>query len=133
MAKITAVNNDADLDAAVARVDELFKANPDILDAGPGNPEYEELNAIADLVFAYEDIHCPIPDPPPAAFIQYELERLGLTREALTSALGRPELVDAVLSRRQEVTPEMADALYELLDIDVRDLLPQPAASLPHP
>ena len=129
MAKITAVNNDADLKAAVARVDELFKANPDILDAGPGNPEYEELNAIAELVFAYEDIHCPIPDPPPAAFIEYELERLGLPREALIPALGSREIVDAVLSRQQEVTPDMADALSELLGIEVRDLLPAAAVA----
>ena len=127
MAKITAVNNDDDLAAAVARVDELFKANPDILTAGPDNPEYQELNAIADLVFAYEDIHCPIPDPPPGAFIEYELERLALTPEALIPALGSRETVDAVLAGQQEVTPAMADALYELLDIDARDLLPQAA------
>lgn len=133
MAKITAINNDDDLAAAEARVDELFKANPDILDAGPDNPEYQELNAIADLAFAYEDIHCPMPDPPPAAFIKYELERLGLTPAALIPAIGSRELVDAVLSRQREVTPEMADALYELLGIEVRDLLPLPAVSPAHP
>lgn len=107
---------------ALERLYELF-------DSVPGTPEGDELMALADLVEAYEDIHYPIPDPPPAAFIEYELERLGLTREALIPALGSREIVDAVLSRRQEVTPEMADALSELLGIEVRDLLPAAAAA----
>ncbi len=129
MAKITAVNNDADLDAAVARVDELFKANPDILDAGPGNPEYEELNAIADLVFAYEDIHCPIPEPSPAGRIQGRMDALGLFEDDLIPFLGSRETVAAVLEERQEVTPDMAAALSKLLGIEVRDLLPAAAVA----
>ena len=127
VAKITAVNNDDDLAAAVARVDELFKANPDILNAGPDHPEYQELNAIADLVFAYEDIHCPMGKPTPAGRIQGGIDALGLAEDALIPALGSRELVAAVLAGRQEVTPAMADALYELLAIDVRDLLPAAA------
>ena len=129
MAKITAINDDDDLAAAGARVDELFKANPDILTAGADHPEYIELNAIADLVIAYEDIHCPIPDPPPGAFIEYELERLALPPEALIPAIGSREVVAEVLAGRQEVTPAMAAALYELLGIEVRDLLPAGAAA----
>ena len=127
VAKITAVNNDDDLAAAVARVDELFKANPDILNAGPDHPEYQELNAIADLVFAYEDIHCPMGEPTPAGRIQGSIDALGLAEDALIPALGSRERVDAVLAGQQEVTPAMAAALYELLAIDVRDLLPQAA------
>ncbi len=127
MAKITAVNNDDDLAAAVARVDELFKANPDILNAGPDHPEYQELNAIADLVFAYEDIHCPMDEPTPAGRVQGRMDALGLTEEDLVPVLGSRETVVAVLAGQQEVTPAMAAALYELLAIDVRDLLPAAA------
>lgn len=127
MAQIPAINNDDDLAAAVARVDELFKANPDILTAGADHPEYIELNAIADLVLAYEDLHYPIPDPPPGAFIEYELERLALPPEALIPAIDSREVVAEALAGRQEVTPEMAAALYELLGIEVRDLLPAAA------
>ena len=125
--KITAINNNDDLAAAVARVDELFKANPDILTAGADNPEYSELNAIADLVFAYEDINCPMAEPSPAARVQGSMDALGLTEEALIPAIGSREVVDEVLAGRREVTPAMAAALYELLGIEVRDLLPQPA------
>jgi len=99
----------------------------DLFDSEPGTPQGDELAALADVVAAYEDIHYPIPDPPPGAFIEYERERLALTPEALIPAIGSRETVDAVLAGRQEVTPAMADALYELLDIDVRDLLPAAA------
>ena len=129
MAQIPAINNDDDLAAARARVDELFKANPDILTAGADNPEYSELNAIADLVFAYEDIHCPMDEPTPAARVQGSMDALGLTEDDLVSAIGSRELVDEVLAGRREVTPAMAAALYELLGIEVRDLLPAGAAA----
>ena len=129
MAQITAINNDDDLAAAGARVDELFKANPDILTAGADNPEYIELNAIADLVFAYEDLHCPMEEPTPAARVQGSMDALGLTEDDLLPAIGSREVVDAVLAGRREVTPAMAAALYELLGIDVRDLLPAGAAT----
>ena len=131
MAKIPAINNDDDLAAAGARVDELFKANPDILTAGADNPEYSELNAIADLVFAYEDIHCPMEEPTPAARVQGSMDALGLTEEDLIPILGRREVVAEVLAGRREVTPAMAAALYELLGIEVRDLLPAGAAATP--
>ena len=128
MAKITAINNDADLAAAVARVDELFKTYPNILEAGPGNPEYDELNALSDLVIEYEDIHYPIPAPSPAGFIKFSMEQRNLNGADLVPALGSQETVDEALAGRQNITPEMAQALYELLDIDVRDLLPKSVA-----
>lgn len=111
---------EAEYQRALARLYDLF-------DTEPGTPQGEELAALADVVAAYEDLHYPIPDPPPGAFIEYELERLALTPDDLIPALGNRETVDAVMAGRQKVTPEMADALYELLDIDVRDLLPQAA------
>ena len=114
---------EAEYQRALARLYDLF-------DSEPGTPQGDELAALADVVAAYEDIHCPIPDPPPGAFIEYELERLALTPDALLPALGSQERVDAVLAGQQEVTPAMADALYELLAIDVRDLLPQAAGAV---
>ena len=122
MAKVQlqAILTEAEYQRALARLYDLF-------DSEPGTPQGDELAALADVVAAYEDLHYPIPDPPPGAFIEYELERLALTPDDLIPAIGSRELVDAVLAGRQEVTPAMAAALYALLDIDVRDLLPQAA------
>ena len=111
---------EAEYQRALARLYELF-------DSEPGTPQGDELAALADGVAAYEDIHYPIPDPPPGAFIEYELERLALPPEALIPAIGSREVVAEVLAGRREVTPAMAAALYELLGIEVRDLLPAAA------
>ena len=127
MARITEINNDADLAAAMARVDELFKAYPNILEEGTTNPKYDELNALSDLVIAYEDIHYPIPDMSPGMAVLGRMENLGMNPDDLVPCIGSREAVDEVLAGQREVTLEMAQALYERLDIDVRDLLGQPA------
>ena len=120
MPQITAINNDDDLDAALARVGPLLRA-------AEGTPESAELDALSKLIQEYEAIHYPMGEPTPAGRVQGRMDALGLTEEDLIPVLGSRETVDAVLAGQQEVTPAMADALYELLDIDVRDLLPQAA------
>ena len=128
MEKIKAINNDADLDAAMSRIDELFRKYPDILEAGPGSAAYDELSAISDLVIAYEDIHYPIEPLTLAQAIEIGMEDAGMTPDDLTPCLGSREAVAEVLAGRREVTPEMAQALYESLNIDVRGLLGQPTS-----
>ncbi len=56
MAKIRAVRTEADYDAALARIDELFHSEP-------ASPEGEELDVLIDLVEHYEDRHYPIEYP----------------------------------------------------------------------
>ena len=126
MTKITAINNDDDLNAAIARIDELFREFPNILDNEPGNPQYDELNFISDLVIAYEDIHYPIPDMSPGMAIKGRMENLEMHPQDLIPCIGSRDAVAEVLAGQREVTPEMAQALYERLNIDVRDLLGQP-------
>ena len=120
MPQITAINNDDDLDAALARVGPLLRA-------AEGTLESAELDALSKLIQEYEAIHYPMGEPTPAGRVQGRMDALGLTEEDLVPVLGNRETVDAVLAGQQEVTPEMAAALYELLAIDVRDLLPQAA------
>ena len=126
MARIEAITNDAEMYEAMARVDEIFKKWPDILEEGPGNPDYAELTFLTDLVLDYEDEHYPIEPPTPAQSIRVRLEDSGLTPNALIPCIGSRDAVAEVLAGQREVTPEMAQALYERLNIDVRDLLGQP-------
>lgn len=53
MAKITEINTEAEYEVALARLEEIFQADP-------GTPEGDELEALADLVLAYEEKHYPI-------------------------------------------------------------------------
>lgn len=126
MGRITEINNDTDLASAMARVDELLKAYPDILEAGPGNTDYDELNELSDLVIAYEDVHCPFPDVSPGMAVLGRVENLEMSPDDLIPCIGSREMVDEVLAGQRAVTPEMAQSLYEQLGIDVRDLVGQP-------
>ena len=118
MTKITAINNDADLDAALERIGELLRCPED-------SPEEEELLFLSDLVEAYEHIHYPIPEPTPAGIVQGRLDALGLTEDDLIPCLGSREMVDQILAGQHEITPAMAQELHQLLGIPVEDLLPE--------
>ena len=106
---------------AAARIWELF-------DAQPGTPEGAELLALWDLAEAYEAIHYPMQEPTPVAAIEFRMDQANLTLDDLAPCLGGRELAAAVLAGRQEITPAMAQALYDRLEIDILDLLPSGAA-----
>lgn len=124
MADIRPLETEEEFDRAAQRLWET-------VDAEPGTPEYAEHEILADLVAAYDDLHYPMKDPTPAAAIEFRMDQANLTQDDLAPIIGSRELAAAVLAGEQEVTPAMAQALYERLDIDVRDLLPQPAAANP--
>ena len=116
MTRIEAINNDEDLDAALERIGELLRYPED-------SPEFEELDALSDLVVAYEAIHYPIPDPTPTECIQGRLDALGLGEDALIPIIGSRVAVEKVLASDMGITPEMAQGLHRLLGIDLELLL----------
>lgn len=73
--KIQAIQTDADHAAALCRIDSL-------MDALPGTPEADELDALAARVDAYENHRFPIDDPGPLAAIEFRLDQLGIPFEA---------------------------------------------------
>ena len=103
---------------AAERIWELFHSEP-------GTPEGDEFEALAALVEAYDAIHCPMKDPSPVGAIEFRMDQANLTLDDLAPCLGSRELAAAVLAGQQEITPAMAQALYDCLDIDILDLLPQ--------
>ena len=121
MATIKSIQSEQEYRAALARIWEIFHAEP-------GTPEGDELDSLADLVEVYEDIHYPIPDMPPGMAILGRIENLEMSPDHLIPCIGSREMVDEVLAGQREVTVEMAKALYEKLHIDVRHLLGQPTA-----
>ena len=63
MADIQPLRNEADYEAAPARIDAL-------MDVDPGTPEERELDVLVDLVELYERVHEPFEDPDPAAGVE---------------------------------------------------------------
>ena len=122
MAELPTILTKKEYDRALARLWEVF-------DAEPGTPEGDECDALADLVAAYDDRHYPIPNPSPADRIQGRLDALGLSEDDLIPGIGSKERVAEVLAGQQEITPEIAEALHQLLGIALADLLPEGAAA----
>ena len=118
------LETEQDYDRALARLWEIFDSEPD-------TPEDAEHDILVNLILAYEDIHYPIPLPTPLGALEFWVDQWHLTLDDLAPALGSKELAAAILAGQQEITPQIADALHQKLNIDLRDLLPQPAAPTP--
>ena len=124
MAKIQLppIETEEEFDRALARIWELFHAEP-------GTPECDELLALSEVAQAYDDLHYPMDDPTPLAALEFRMDQWNLTLDDLAPAIGSKELAAAILAGQQEITPQIADALHQKLNIDLRDLLPQQAPS----
>ncbi len=120
--KVTKIHSEADLDTALERIGELLRSEE-------GTPEFEELQALTDLVIAYEAIHYPIPDPSPADWIQGRLDALGLSEDDLATHLGSTEIVAGILAGELDITAELAESLHQYLGISLEDLLPEATPS----
>ena len=112
--------NDADLDSALERISEL-------MDAKPGQPEFDELIVLTSLVEVYEDKHYPIGPPNLIGAIEFCLEQRGMTADDLIPMIGSRQKVAEVLSGKRDITMPMARALHEQLGIPAESLLQEPS------
>ena len=120
MSSIKPIKNDADLDAALKRIDEIFPPEP-------GTPEDDELGVLFVLVEDYENQHYPIgPPKDPIAAIELELEERGLNQDDLIPLIGSRRKVAEVLSGQRDITMPMARALHKHLGIPAETLLHEP-------
>ena len=124
MNAIKPIRSDEDLDAALARIEEIFDAEPD-------SPEDDELSVLLDLVELYESKHHAIPHPDPISAIRFRMEQANLTPRDLAPFIGSRAKVSEVLSGKRAITMSMARALHQHLGIPADVLLQEPGSSLP--
>ena len=116
MTAVNTIRTDEDLDAALARIEEIF-------DAEPGTPEDAELGRLIDLVEAYEGVRYSMPPPTALEMIEFRMDQQGLSAEDLIPCIGSLKAVEEVLAGKREITPSMARRLEELLQTRLSDLL----------
>ena len=121
---IKPIRSDEDLDAALARIEEIF-------DSEEGTPEDDELGVLLDLVEMYESRTVEIGFPSPVAAIEFRMDQTGLTRRDLIPYIGSRAKVSEVLSGKRDITMSMARALHQHLGIPADVLLQEPGATLP--
>ena len=90
--------------------------------AEPGTPEAAELRRLSELIGKYEDEHFQFDVPDPVNVIEFEMERLGYTRNDLIQFIGDRRTVERVMSRQQPLTSHMIESLAKAFAIPESDL-----------
>jgi len=121
---IRAIKTDADYEAALARVEEIF-------DSEQGSPEFDELEVWGTLIDAYEDENHPVPPPTPLEAIEFVMDQKGLKQKDLIPFIGSKSKVSEVLAGKRKLTLKMIRALHEGLGIPADTLLKEPGKKLP--
>lgn len=112
---IRPIRNEEQLDAALARVDEL-------IDCEPGSAEAEELEVLSLVVEAYEDKTHPIGPPAPIAAINFQMDQRGLTEKDVQELLGTELTVSELLSK-ERLTLDMVRKLKAEFGISADSLI----------
>ena len=115
--KITPIKNEAELDRALARVDELFDHDE------PGTPEADELEVLLLLIRGYENKHWQMRDPTPLEAIRFIMEQNNLTQQDLVPYLGSRSRVSEILSGKRSLSLSMIRRLSDGLDIPLKYLV----------
>ena len=116
MIEIKPIRAEADYEAALLEIEQLFEAVP-------GTPAGDRLEILTTLVEAYEEKHYFIPLPDPIEAILYYLESRGLSRRDLEPYLGSRARVSEVLNRKRPLSLEMIRRLHQGLRIPAEVLI----------
>jgi len=115
---IKPIRTEEDYEAALARIEEIFDAEPD-------TPEGDELEVLGSLVELYEKKNYPIGMPDPIEAIKIRMEDLGLTRKDLENEIGSKGRISEILNRKRPLTLPMIQRLSERLGLPT-EVLAQP-------
>lgn len=97
---IRPIRTAADHDAAVARLGELWGAEP-------GSDEDAELDALATLIDAYEQREIPVPAMTPLETLRYAIDEMGRSQGELASLLGSASRASEILKGKRAMTLAM--------------------------
>ena len=122
--KIKLIKTEEENEAALARLDEIF-------DAEPGTPEGDEAELLTALIEMYERKAYPIDLPDPIEAIKFRMEQQGLKRKDLVPYIGSAPKVSEVLTGKRPLSLTMIRKLVKGLGIPADALLREPGAGLP--
>ena len=117
------IQTEAENEAALARLDEIF-------DAKPGTPDGDEVELLVALIEAYERVAYPIDLPNPIDAITFRMEQAELREEDLIPFIGSASKVSEILSGKRPLSIAMIRRLVSGLGIPAEVLLQEPGAKL---
>ncbi len=117
------IKSEEEYEKALERINEL-------MDAGPGSSESDELELWTTLVMLYEKENFPVEMPDPVEAIKFRMEQQGLRQKDLIPYIGSASKVSEVLSGKRGLSRSMIRRLHEGLGIPAEVLLREPDATL---
>lgn len=110
------LKTEADYNAALARVEQLFTAHP-------GTPKGDELELLLLLIENFEERAFPMELPDPVAAIRFRMEQQDLKPKDLIPWIGSKSKVSEVLSGQRSLSLSMIRKLTSGLGIPANVLL----------
>ena len=113
------IRTDQDLARATALADELFD-RPELL-----AEEEQFLDVLCDLIEAYEDEHCLIPDVGPAEMLRFLIDQRGVTQQTIARETGvANSTITALLKGERELTRKHIEAFALYFGLEPAVFLP---------
>jgi HTH-type transcriptional regulator / antitoxin HigA len=112
------IKTDADYEATLARIEEIFTARP-------GSEDGDELELLTTLVELYEAEQFPVEWPDALAALRFRMEQQGLQQKDLVPFIGSASKVSEVLSGQRRLSLAMIRKLVDGLGIPAEALLKQ--------
>lgn len=113
---ISTIHTKKDYKAAIARIELL-------IDAESNTPEGDELEILATLVHAYEEINHPIDAPDPIEFIKNVMEFRGYDQKALADLLNSRPRASELLKKLRPLSLKQIRLISGAWDIPVEPLI----------
>jgi HTH-type transcriptional regulator/antitoxin HigA len=116
------IKNEEQYQALLQRVNELMDVVSE--DTPRYNPDFIELDLLADLVEEYEIHHHPVAKPTLVDALKLSMYEMGLTQKALSELLGvSTSRVSEYLTGKSEPTLKVARTIHQQLHIDANIIL----------
>ncbi len=126
MMNILPIKNEADYEVALERINVL-------MDAKCNTPEGDELEVLALLVNAYEDIHYPIDAPDPIDFLKDAMGFRGYAQKDLARLLKSRPRASEILNRQRPLTLSMIRLICQSWQIPVSPLIREYRLAIKYP
>lgn len=116
------IKNEEQYDAMLKRVEYLMEVVGE--DTPTNNPDFVELDLLADMVEEYEMAHYPVGTPSLADLLKLRMYEMNLTQKGLAELLGiSAPRVSEYLAGKAEPTLQVARRMHSMLNIDANVIL----------
>jgi len=112
------IKNDADLDWALAEIEQYFD-NPPV----PDTPEADRFDVLTDLIETYENKNYPIEAPDPVETIREYMVLRGFKQADLGKIIGGKSRASEVMNRKRRLTLAMIQRINSVWRLPAEPLI----------